>query len=277
MVPGKIAPIIPSFALRAPRSPGGRAGHATVIEGPAGDWWMIYHGYENGFRTLGRQALLEPVEWTDDGWFRATGGTLSTPLPKTRGVPASPAGFALSDDFSTNKFGVQWSFFNPGPSEMDRARYQNKSLVIKGKGSSVANCSPLTMLVGDKSYEASIELDISEDVQGGLVLFYSERAYCGVGFSRNHMHTYHYGQELGWMRQDLATKTVHLRVTNRENVVSFHYSRDGAHWTRHPRYWEVSGFHHNVFDGFLSLKVGIYSAGKGQVVASNFIYRGLAT
>ena len=48
-------------------------GHATLVEGPAGDWWMVYHGYENGFRTLGRQTLLEPIEWTDDGWFRAKG------------------------------------------------------------------------------------------------------------------------------------------------------------------------------------------------------------
>ena len=38
--------------------------------------------FENGFRTLGRQALLEPVEWTADGWLRAKGGTLDKPLPK---------------------------------------------------------------------------------------------------------------------------------------------------------------------------------------------------
>jgi hypothetical protein len=25
---------------------------------------MVYHGYENGMRTLGRQTLLEPIEWT---------------------------------------------------------------------------------------------------------------------------------------------------------------------------------------------------------------------
>ena len=49
-------------------------GHASLMEGPAGDWWMVYHEYENGFRTLGRQTLLEPMEWTDDGWFGATGG-----------------------------------------------------------------------------------------------------------------------------------------------------------------------------------------------------------
>ena len=42
-------------------------GHASLVEGPAGDWWMVYHAYENGYRTLGRQTLLEPMEWTADG------------------------------------------------------------------------------------------------------------------------------------------------------------------------------------------------------------------
>ena len=65
---------------------------------------MIYHGYENGYRTLGRQSLLEPVEWTDDGWFRALGGDLSRPLPKPKGGRAGPAGHALSDDFKRERF-----------------------------------------------------------------------------------------------------------------------------------------------------------------------------
>ena len=34
-------------------------GHATLVEDAAGQWWMIYHGYEHGFWTLGRQALLD--------------------------------------------------------------------------------------------------------------------------------------------------------------------------------------------------------------------------
>lgn len=45
-------------------------GHATLVEGPAGDWWMVYHAYENGFRTLGiievdiNSALLcSTVQW----------------------------------------------------------------------------------------------------------------------------------------------------------------------------------------------------------------------
>lgn len=72
-----------------------------------------------------------------------------------------------------------------------------------------------------------------------------------------------------------ATGTVHIKVTNRNNVVTFHYSHDGAHWTQHPWQMEVSGFHHNVFGGFLSLRVGLYAAGAGEVALRSFNYRGL--
>lgn len=63
-------------------------GHATCVEGAGGQWIIVYHGFENGYLTLGRQTLLEPIEWTADGWFQAKGGDLSRPLPK-------PAGQAL--------------------------------------------------------------------------------------------------------------------------------------------------------------------------------------
>ncbi len=44
-------------------------GHGTLVEAPDGQWFMVYHAYENGFYNLGRQTLLEPIEWTSDGWF----------------------------------------------------------------------------------------------------------------------------------------------------------------------------------------------------------------
>jgi beta-xylosidase len=116
-------------------------GHASLVEGPAGDWWMIYHGYENGFRTLGRQTLLEPIEWTADGRFRAKGGDLSGPLAKPAGGEAVPAGFPLSDDFSTDKLGVQWGFHNPARDEMKRIRREPGAIVIAGKSTSPRDCS----------------------------------------------------------------------------------------------------------------------------------------
>jgi xylan 1,4-beta-xylosidase len=40
---------------------------------------------------------------------------------------------------------------------------------------------------------------------------------------------------------------------------------------------EVSGYHHNVFGGFLSLRIALFSAGEGEVRARDFRYRSLET
>ena len=42
-------------------------GHATLFEGPNGQWWSIYHGYENGFATLGRKRCWNPLSGTTTG------------------------------------------------------------------------------------------------------------------------------------------------------------------------------------------------------------------
>jgi len=43
-------------------------GHGTVFEDSKGQWWVLYHAYRNGFYTLGRHTLLDPIEWDKDGW-----------------------------------------------------------------------------------------------------------------------------------------------------------------------------------------------------------------
>lgn len=274
--PWENCPHNPIVHTQSKNEPWWSRGHASLVEGPGGDWWMIYHAYENGFRTLGRQTLLEPIEWTSDGWPRAKGGLLDKPIAKPKAGKTSPAGFALSDDFSTNKLGLQWGFFSPAADEMARLRYETNSLVIKGKGLSPADCSPLTMIIGDRSYEAQVTLEMSGDAQGGLSLFYDNHGYVGLGFSAKQMHTYQYNAEQTWMRQPTPSNIVHIKVTNTENIVTWHYSFDGKEWVQHPWQMDVSGFHHNVFGGFLSLRLAIFSAGNGEVRARNFIYRGLA-
>ncbi|HJV62247.1 MAG TPA: family 43 glycosylhydrolase, partial [Albitalea sp.] len=247
-------------------------GHGSLVEGPAGDWWMVCHGYENGFRTLGRQTLMEPIEWTRDGWFRAKGGTLDTPLRKPKGGAVGPAGMALSDDFSKDRLGLQWSFFAAGADEMKRVRFEDHALLLQAKGTSPADCAPLACIPGDRSYEASVVLELQGESLGGLCLYYDAHAFVGIGFGNGQLLTYH-REEVSWMRQPFDARAIHVKVTNHENVVSFHYSRDGQQWTRHPWQMEVSGFHHNVFGGFLSLRIALFAAGGGAVRFRRFGYR----
>jgi xylan 1,4-beta-xylosidase len=75
-------------------------GHGTLFEDANGDWWIVFHGYENGYYNMGRQTLLQPVEWTEDGWFK-TPDNIKTDQPiKKPSLKEVASTYTLSDDFS---------------------------------------------------------------------------------------------------------------------------------------------------------------------------------
>jgi xylan 1,4-beta-xylosidase len=251
-------------------------GHASLVEGPAGDWWMVYHGYENGYWTLGRQTLLEPVVWTADGWFKAVGGDLSRPLRKPRGGQAQAHGMPLSDDFTQNLVGRKWNLYDPGIGELKRVRYENAALVLQGKGTSPSDASPLTCLVGDHAYECSVELEMIGDVQGGLLLFYGRRLYCGMGHDGKQLTTYRSGTASPYWREQAPTvRRLHMKIVNDRHIVTMYYSADGVQWTRHGLRLETSGYNTNTADELLSLRPGLVAVGSGSVRFRNFRYRAL--
>jgi xylan 1,4-beta-xylosidase len=256
-------------------------GHATLVEGPDQDWWMVYHGYENGFWTLGRQTLLDPIDWTEDGWLRAKGGDLSQPIAKPKRGSVVPHGMALSDDFTRDKRGVQWAFYNPGADESNRARYVDGALVLTAKGEQPHDASPLTFIVGDQRYRVTADLEIEAGSRAGLLLFYNKRLYCGLGFDREGFVMHRYGLERRVRYKDTFGETLPhrlwLRATNDRHIVTIHHSRDGRDWTKFDVQMEVSGYHHNVAYDFLSLRPAIYAAGRGVVKVRNVIYEALPT
>jgi len=251
-------------------------GHGTLVEGPAGDWWIVYHGYENGFRTLGRQTLLEPVAWTDDGWFSARGGDLSRPLPAPRGGRAGPNGMALTDDFSHNRLGLQWAFHGADRRSDTRAAYDADGLRLACSGSSPVDSAPLACIVGDRHYRAEITLALEGEAEAGLLLFYNPKAFVGLGFTAHDIRSYQYAEEQTWARQPFDGRQLRLRVDNDHHVVTWYYARGDEPWTRFDTRMETSGLHHNVFGGFLSLKIAVYAAGRGRVLLRDFRYAALA-
>jgi beta-xylosidase len=250
-------------------------GHATLVEAPAGDWWMVYHGYENGLWTLGRQALLDPVEWTQDGWIRAKGGDLSQPIAKPAKGKPLPNGMPLSDDFSTNRFGVLWGFYNPGPNEMSRVQYQTKALRVTGKGSQPNDCSPLSFIAPDTAYRVTVDIELEGDAQAGLLLFYSKRLYCGLGFDARGLTMHRYGLERRNKMPPGVERRLHLQIENDRHIVTLRYSLDGKQWKKYDVQMEVSGYHHNVAGDFLSLRPALYVAGQGAAVFRDMRYEAL--
>ena len=248
-------------------------GHATAIEGPDGQWWMVYHGYENGLRTLGRQMLLEPFEWTADGWPRASGGDLSRPLRKP-GNAGGAHGQPLSG-FGPDAIGKKLTFWAPRPGYLDRARIAGNALTLTGQGTGPADASPLLFVAGDRSYDIRVEVELQGAAQAGLLLFYNEKLFCGLGVGTEKLHAWRIGQEERWPAgAPIDTRRLFLRLVNHEEVVTFYYSHDGRHWTK-ERSFEVAGYNHNVADGFLSLRPGFYATGGGNAVFRSLTYRAL--
>jgi beta-xylosidase len=234
----------------------------------------VYHGYENGFWTLGRQTLLDPVHWTDDGWLVADGGDLSTPLPKPGGGRALPHGAPLSDDFSRG-LGSQWSFYDPKQDEARRVRQEPGALVVAGKGTQPADASPLCFISGDLAYQFEVRIEVRGDAQAGLLLFYNRRLYCGLGFDAQRFTMHRYGVPRTRAKPEGFGRTLWLRLTNDRHIVALHYSQDGKTWVKFDVQMEVSGYHHNVAGDFLSLRPGIYVSGQGEAAFSELRFRAL--
>lgn len=253
-------------------------GHATAVEGPKGDWWMLYHGYENGFRTLGRQALLEPFAWTADGWPLARGEDASEPMKKP--VPtmaAEPHGQALSDNFRSSRLGSHLAFFQPHPGYLNRARFGEEGMLLAGQGEGPAGSSPLTMINGDHAYEVMVEFVLRGGVQGGLLLFYNDELFCGIGCDGKRLRNYKLGKDLPYAPSPTITNPhLFMRVQNVQDVATFSWSEDGVLWHKANSY-EVSGYNHNIADGFLSLRVALFACGSGDVLFKKMTYRALHT
>lgn len=244
-------------------------GHGTIIDDASGNWWMVFHAYEKGFHTMGRQTLLQPLEWTEDGWFKTPDG-VDTEKPLKTPLNAEPKSkISLSDNFSAPSLGLQWHFYKEYNTE--RFKLEDNSLIIDAKGGSVGDSSPLLMVPQDHSYNVQVELELEGDALGGLVLFYDERSYSGIAVSKDHifsiLRTWQNPSE-----KNLTGNHIFLRLQSRNHLVNMYYSSDGVNWNKVESSLEMSGFHHNVLGGFMSLRVGLSAIGTGKVRFKNFIY-----
>ena len=239
-------------------------GHGTLFEDAQGNWWIVYHSYENGYYNMGRQTLLQKVEWTEDGWFKITESSKTSSVNKTPNTAN-----LLQDNFDSPKLHPQWSFFE----DYDTTRFsiKNQGLTIKAKGNSVGDCSPLLCIPTDHSYIAEVEMDITNDAIGGLVLFYNNNYFSGILADKENVLT----NLRGWQfptEKNVLKNHVFLRLKNMNNTVDMFYSIDGKNWIKIENSLEVSSLNHNVLGGFLSLRIGLCSIGSGSVTFKNFKY-----
>ncbi len=243
-------------------------GHGSLIDTPNGDWWVVYHAYENGFYNLGRQTLMEPVKLGDDGWFHPVVKDVAKPIK----APL-PLGEKIDNKAHISEFriGYEWKFYKSFDPE--RAKVENGTLTLQGRGSRAADSYPILFVAGDHSYEIEAEIELHGNVSAGLILFYNKDFFVGTGFDKEGRYRYRKA-ERGSTRREAASK-MWLRLRNDKHIVTGEYSFDGITWQHETWCMMIDGYHHNVFHQFLSVLPGLFCAGDGYATFKNFKYQTL--
>ena len=245
-------------------------GHGRLVDTPDGRWYITVHAYEDGYRALGRQLLLLPVEWTADGWWRLAegakaGDALPMPIPSARQEPF----FDPSDDFTSPDLGLQWAFWR----QFDAGRFTtgNGALVLKAQGGSVEDSPALTTPVGGHSYTVEIDAEVSPGCEAGLPLYYNPGHLAGIRVAPEGISVRNTTGSTRDRSEKGATRAT-FRIVNDRQEIDFYYRLPGQEWKKTRSSSEISGMEHNVLGGFLDVRPALYACGQGQATFRDFRY-----
>lgn len=238
-------------------------GHGTLIDDQEGNWWIVYHAYANNNHPMGRQTLIEPVEWTSDGWFRPATTPANLPESKT-------AENVISDRFYSPELGWQWTMwrdYNP-----EAVSSGNGKLTLTAHGNNPGEATVMLVTAMHKNYIVSTDIDLASSAEGGLMLFYNENAYAGLMADTKHFYLYTAKDKFTKLPNKYGRK-FKVKLHNRANHLSVYVSADGNFWQTLGTDIDVSFMHHNQFKGFFALRPALVAQGRGKVNFSDFIYR----
>lgn len=237
--------------------------HGTLIDTPSGEWYLGYHAHETAYYTLGRQFLMEPVEWTADGWWRPVGGKVPSTVAKAPSLAPAPLRLQQSDEFASATLGLQW-FFTGAPDLTGAAWSLAEQPGVLRIRTQTGDLHALEALPGvfqqrviDKafSFETRVTFDARDGREAaGLHMFHDPlmNLWLAVtvadGAQRIAVgkHTLGVRQELWSVANPYGEQPVHLKivVTDPESATFFH-GPDGSDWRQlgESIYFGASGHH----------------------------------
>jgi xylan 1,4-beta-xylosidase len=246
-------------------------GHGTLVSTPDDRWYIVYHGYRNGFQDLGRHTLMEPVVWTPDDWPRAPlGAKRADPMPAPMGIAQRPM-LPLSDNFRATSLKATWRAWDE--SDMTRFQAGPGALTIRAKGNSPGTSSPLTVTARDTSYQVQVVATPQPTCGAALGLFYDPHNWLFAELRSGQLSVYDPKATL--VSVPWAAQAAHLKIDNRNSRVEFLAGANGKDWQSLVAGIDVSGYQTDMLHGFLSLRPALAASGMGEAQFSGFIYRAI--
>lgn len=181
--PFEPCPANPILTHRGTEHPIQNTGHADLVQGPDGSWWMVLLGVRPGggtpgWHVLGRETFLVPVDWVD-GWPVVGELSLETPVPPwpLQPGPATP----VRDDFDLTELAPLWISLRHRPAEDVTTKERPGWLTLRGRGASPDDTD--VTFVGRRQQHLSCRVRALTDAgegRGGLTVRLDEQHHYAV-------------------------------------------------------------------------------------------------
>ena len=259
--PWENSPINPLIHTYSNSEPLVSKGHATLFDDVKGNWWAIYHGYENGYLPSGRNTLIEKVEWTNDGWPKVFGNKATANQYHTIQNYKTE-----NDNFNANDLKLQWVF--SGLDSLSQFSIKNGSLQIicNPTKTKALMCQP-----SDKNYEAIIKFSTQGVVSTGLTVFYDEKIFTGIEYDNHSIQSLIKAEK--HLPKITAQDCKYLKMRIENYKLQLYWSSNGKKWIAYSESMDLSNYHTNNLHGFKNLKIGIIGKGNGTLLIDSFRYK----
>ena len=157
-------------------SPFQAVGHADIVDDPDGNWWMVFHAIRPTVAQLhhiGRETMLAPMIWDEDGWPLVNGGKSVTASMTVEGAGDSIGWQNWRDDFG-GSLNPRWSFLrNP---RMDKYSFCEGRLTLAGCSDTLNDRYPTMLITRQQQFDLRYETEMSLSGtagQAGLTVFHT--------------------------------------------------------------------------------------------------------
>lgn len=254
-------------------------GHASFIDTPDDEWYIVQHGILKDYLEQGRMLIMEPIEWTPDGWFRIPeGARTDAPLPMPKNGKKVVHGYPLRADVHNNTQDCAWEMQRDILPD-DQFAFTGEGLRLMSNGEDLNTATPLLYSVGFPAYEVVAEFKVDKGAGAGLTAYAVPHACCGIALKDGFIRVFDQDKPLlskpfnmrAWNSQKIFFKIRYV-----DHVVSHWYSADGETWTKLNicAYVGVYCSHAGLEKyGKTWLRPGVFAYGCGSALVRSFEVR----
>lgn len=218
-------------------------GHGTIVTDTRGRDFLLYHAYKaDDFVYVGRQALLDEIKWSADGWPTINEGRgPSVNAASPFGAPDRAAEYSFFDEFNSLRLlpGWQWPQSNE---PLMRVQSQDGGQLVLTPSSANQSKHEMTSAILARStttgnYVASTRIamqGLSPTASAGLSAYGDQENALGAALINNRIVLWRLEKNV---MQTVAEANVpnsaylFIRMTAREGrLYRFAFSRDGRRW-----------------------------------------------